>query len=697
MSGTRQKRPPSSRAPHSPHPQASSGLSLAEALAPTLPEVQGDNSTLPTAGPGLSAGLDLQQFLDRDGGGGPASASVPAPSPVPTVITPAPPLPDPPCAPTQFLEIVLAHGDLTRTRSKLILLAGFQDLPPPDAFHSLDAAMDGALTALSQRLAPGLARGELDVVPTAGFAIAANSIAYLGLGLQRAYAADGSSLMSATEDGLRGLLLCRVEEFATVLAGTCILGEPQLKLELALEYMLAGFCKAIVGDAKHGRYFRRITIAEQDLGRFRQIEQRLQSLITTSSIFRGLLVHYRTETLPQPEHTAPPPKANRIILDPDKKVDAQGTSRPALSLTLLPVNRDAGVPRVDSENYLPSTLQEIFRLTRVADGLHATGAAPAPAGNFTPQHLRRVSELVTSLVPLKIQRIMTRADNASGYLELVNERSTASLPWETLNLGPEGSTTASDYPALRTGISRSFANPHSARVRDTTPRKKGPLQVLIVVNPTGDLPGAEKEGRHLYDTLGKLGEDQVRVRVISGSEATVDNLTRTLNEHQFDILHYAGHSFYQQTEVSTFSGLLLHNKEPFTGNQVMNLESIPSIVVFNSCQAALIHSDIAAATTRSVFTQEERALLAAQGTVTVAEAFLLAGVKHFIGTFWPVQDEAATLFSAELYLQISAHKNIGESIRSARRTLFDKALPDWANYIHYGDQDAHPLSSNGEG
>ena len=79
----------------------------------------------------------------------------------------------------------------------------------------------------------------------------------------------------------------------------------------------------------------------------------------------------------------------------------------------------------------------------------------------------------------------------------------------------------------------------------------------------------------------------------------------------------------------------------------------------------------------------------------MAEAFLIAGVRHYVGTFWPVCDDAATLFTSTLYGQLANGIPIGNAVRSARIALEKEKQPDWANYIHFGSPDSVIFSKNG--
>jgi tetratricopeptide (TPR) repeat protein len=72
----------------------------------------------------------------------------------------------------------------------------------------------------------------------------------------------------------------------------------------------------------------------------------------------------------------------------------------------------------------------------------------------------------------------------------------------------------------------------------------------------------------------------------------------------------------------------------------------------------------------------------------LANAFLLSGVKHYVGTFWEILDEPGRRFALEFYKQLLAGQPIGEAIRQARLALiksYGEETIVWASYILYGD------------
>jgi CHAT domain-containing protein len=70
-----------------------------------------------------------------------------------------------------------------------------------------------------------------------------------------------------------------------------------------------------------------------------------------------------------------------------------------------------------------------------------------------------------------------------------------------------------------------------------------------------------------------------------------------------------------------------------------------------------------------------------------AEAFLRGGVASFIGTWWPVSDDAASRFAASLYGAVLEGQSIGAAVQAARAAVRNSRSGDWANYLHYGSHD----------
>jgi CHAT domain-containing protein len=73
------------------------------------------------------------------------------------------------------------------------------------------------------------------------------------------------------------------------------------------------------------------------------------------------------------------------------------------------------------------------------------------------------------------------------------------------------------------------------------------------------------------------------------------------------------------------------------------------------------------------------------GHVSLAEGFLVSGIANFIGTYWPVDDVAASLFASAFYGGLLAGKPLSVAMREARKAAKAINPRDWANYLHFGD------------
>ncbi len=595
----------------------------------------------------------------------------------------------------QPLLLELAEGDITQTTSRLILLAQFQGLEPSEAWVALDHSMGGALSRLGKRKPPALIQGELDVVPTGRHRIMAEEIAFLGLGSMKDINADGSSLASATEGGLRGLLICQVEDFATVLLGANMAGTKGFDVDFSLRHMMTGFTRALRTELPEGRLFRRIVLVENNAVRMNLIQKALEKIIAEGTVFEGFAVNLLRHQLPaatSPRSTGDP--TNLLFLG--TRVDGDPASLPTLAVTLYPAQQHASVPRALTKPFDLSVLDQIY------------GMAGYPSrGVDSVATLEKISKAVSKLLPEEIRRHLNYKKNAGIRIDLVDDRDTAAVPWECLKLDSK------NYPALTVGISRRFAGNRERIV--APPVTQDVLKILLVIDPTCDLPNAEEEGERLHKLFDK--RNGIEVKLLKQEAATRDALIEILNAEEFHVLHYAGHSGYHRDKADRFrsSGLLLHKKpeanpkgadaiptananlkppnegEYFTGADALGLKRFPPVVVFNSCEAARIHR-LDPVDSQSEQTSEDSAV----GAVTIAEAFLKAGIQHFVGTFWPVKDDAAKIFSDHFYEKLAAKETMGKAMLAARQVLHSEDLPDWANYIHYGDPTDAPFAPDSE-
>ena len=105
------------------------------------------------------------------------------------------------------------------------------------------------------------------------------------------------------------------------------------------------------------------------------------------------------------------------------------------------------------------------------------------------------------------------------------------------------------------------------------------------------------------------------------------------------------------------------------------LQPMPSLVFSNACQSG--HSG-----EWRIGEEDEQQIFG------LANAYLLSGVQHYIGTFWEILDEPSSQFAKLFYGSLSQGESVGEAVRKAREKLIEAHGEEtivWAGYMVYGD------------
>jgi len=240
---------------------------------------------------------------------------------------------------------------------------------------------------------------------------------------------------------------------------------------------------------------------------------------------------------------------------------------------------------------------------------------------------------------------------------IVHDTPASRVPFEML-LGE-----ADLRPALEGGITRRLSVEGLAFERQfAKPPKKVKLKVLLIANPTEDLPGAASEAAAVKEILGSQ-TDFLTLEEFWEKDATIENVASALK--RADILHYCGHAFFDGPGPAE-SGLLLADHIPFTGEDLAKISPLPRVAFVNACEAGRVRG--APPTNAAAF----------------AELFLHSGMDAYLGTFWEVGDAAAALFAGTVYTQLASGQTLEHATLAGRKALFDADEPDWANYLLYG-------------
>jgi tetratricopeptide (TPR) repeat protein len=200
------------------------------------------------------------------------------------------------------------------------------------------------------------------------------------------------------------------------------------------------------------------------------------------------------------------------------------------------------------------------------------------------------------------------------------------------------------------------------------------LKMLILANPTADLKSAYLEGVNIKNQF-----DRKRNTMhINFKSTSIDRLYLKKNLCDYDIVHFAGHSDFEENNPKD-SGWVLSDGR-FTVQDILNIgstSSLPSLVFSNACSSARVHLDFID------LDYQKR-------NYNLASAFLFSGTRHYIGTIRRIEDPLSFTFSKEFYTQLILGKSVGESLRLARLRLIKEygiSSLNWTSYLLYGNPD----------
>jgi hypothetical protein len=222
------------------------------------------------------------------------------------------------------------------------------------------------------------------------------------------------------------------------------------------------------------------------------------------------------------------------------------------------------------------------------------------------------------------------------------------------------------------------------------------MRVLVVADPAADsrLPGAEDEGfavAELFRAFNELpggSDNRVEIVQLLGPEqATKTDVISELMRRRYDVLHFAGHCFFDVTNP-TRSGWIfnLKGKEFLTARELDRLDRIPAFIFSNACESGV--------------TREQPQQRSVELAPSFAQAFFAKGVSNFVATAWPIDDVAARDFALALYADLLGLRPLDDgsyerqppepmhvAMRHARLRIVDaqQGIRTWGAYQHYGD------------
>ncbi|KJR40878.1 Adenylyl cyclase class-3/4/guanylyl cyclase domain protein [Candidatus Magnetoovum chiemensis] len=270
-------------------------------------------------------------------------------------------------------------------------------------------------------------------------------------------------------------------------------------------------------------------------------------------------------------------------------------------------------------------------------------------------------ELYNILFPSGIKERLNNTDVNTLILSI--DEALLYIPWELIYNGDE-------FLCLKYNMSRLVSTK-----MDFNPRQRKlaiPLKMLIIADPQNNLPSSYTEGQTLLEYM-KNKETLVNT-TLKSRDINVNEIIEIFG--YFDILHFAGH-VDACSEDTEHTGLLFNNGK-LSGKTIKEISkktALPSLVFLNACCSGLTKSELDLKTGYNE-------------NFNLTNALLFGGTRHYIGTFWKIQDEAGQVFANKFYGELFKGAAIGEAVRNARNALINKYGLDslkWTGYMLYGD------------
>jgi hypothetical protein len=533
------------------------------------------------------------------------------------------------------VELAFMEGSITQSGAAAIVLGAFANVEPAGAALAVDRVLHGAISDLARRRAISASAGEVFMLPVGRRGLAARLVVFAGLGHFGRYGPDVQRLAAANVT--RTLALAGVESFAMVLWGTASGAEAADAARAQLEGVLTA-----LADLAPEQRPKRVTVVSRDASRIavaRRVAEDLLRLHPSAPLLR--VAPQRKPSARKPARVQKPTATPLAWLFVQESAAQQRVALlgPAPKATALVANRRLDLRLLEREH------------SRLVPGLTVGDLA---------EFGERLGEL---LLPPEIAEALPSVK--SSPIVVVHDTASAHWPWETISL--EGWAPAADQ-----GLSRLYAAEGMSVAKWREQRRRArEFNVLLVINPTGDLPGAVEEGERVAAMLTRI--EGAGITAIRGSDATRARLLAEFRSGDYDAIHFAGHAWFDAAAPAS-SGILCAGGRVLSGADLAAMDSVPALVFFNACESGRLRATV------NPLRQLDR-------SVGFAEAFLRGGVANFIGTWWPVSDSAATAFAATLYRDLAKGGSIGNALNAARTAVRGLPSADWANYLHYGSYD----------
>jgi len=290
-------------------------------------------------------------------------------------------------------------------------------------------------------------------------------------------------------------------------------------LKDSLRSMLRGF-SAGMQEAGEGQHIRSLTVVEYDEKRFQQMTRSLVEL-AVSDILDGIEITIDTQKLESRLIRTAKKRGEVTGPDPLYLIVRQHSSREAFDTEILQASllTAGGKATVVSEE-IEFSLSELNALLKKL------------AGRLGMKEVKELgAELSEIVLPKPIRHLLVREGQGGSPLVVLHDADSSRIPWEMIRLPEEGGEEF--VPALAGGLSRRFMTDVPVAKWMSSRQQSNTLELLLVVDPTSDLPGAEEEGARIQTLL--KDNPSINITTLMQGEASHGRLLDELSSGEYDM------------------------------------------------------------------------------------------------------------------------------------------------------------------
>lgn len=532
-----------------------------------------------------------------------------------------------------------------------------------------DDAREGIATGMTRRGTMGGTLGQTTIIARKD----QGSAVFLGLGK---YGSLGpAELATAVRELCLQISQLQGRHIATVLVGS---GNGNMSLPSAMDAWLRGICHA---QEISNFSIKCITFVESDPKRFLELEA-----VMARSLARYL--HADPPCSPAEYAKARREATHTCIAKATEELDklAEARKNRIAGKAADPSTRTARFAnptsritvRAEKDYYSFTALTDAAavpeRLVRI-DPRIIDEIARAIAAASDPDELAQWGRTLQKMI---IPRdLHSRLFSSAAHVVMTLDASTARIPWEMMIIPGTPIGQESQFMSLAAGfgVTRQLQTGF-APVPERQRTASQSLSVLIVSDPAADapLPGAAREGGEVEAYFSAL-TDQAGLHLVhlTGADATRANLSKELCNHSYDILHFAGHCYFNAKAPGKSGWIFRGNPlEVFSADELLRIDRVPPFIFSNACESG-ITPDRAHEQNPSI-------------GPAFAEAFFAQGVTNIVCTGWPVDDLAATEFTRTFYDRFHGQgEMIKDAMFKARQAAWDFSPNTAGAYQHYGN------------